>query len=857
MAPEDQGVKLLEKLLPNEWLKKRQIDRTELRNALFEAASLTFRLIVAPAETTCSSWARNKMVYVKPDQLKKVNGLPLATLLAESGSSELPSVVGFHIVDSEIGRYSQIWIPPDRPCPQSPQSSTKNKDWWTDYPSLWQPVYKQFLHPSTSLINAYKRGLLKFPDGDSLLIHWGDSAVDGFKNDKTKIVSLRSSDDALQQFLHQTEKVLCEFHKVLLEYCSPDLSNKSEQVVVEEIGNELKNGEAKIIEMLKLIRERYFFAVLEPGDDRKKFMSILEKLSTTEGTIPFRLGKNKKIWLGTDRHTAMEGIEILQTILFNAPGFCSDRGLLIDHERYDNADVYLILGRDENYTPTFERCDQIKRIFQKHIALGFQAILKKKSRSSSCMNAAEPNPIVKEIFKYIKKPPDVVVDGTNRFATFALKLSREAIHEGRNLAFLLGCGHAEEPEVRCRKPIPIPHHLSREDVDLDLLVHFVKSYFNIFGQDDNLLWFDQKGRCCGLYERAPQDLKENWLDGWDTNTYFVRITGKDKFDFLEAETTVFPQGRQRPRVRIEGDHVVDLKSPSDIQSRAFVAAAQVFNPNANRAHWVSELVAKVADRLRENSHGAGLVIVNMEQHATNSGEWRNSIKEQEKSLVPKLHDNEHAEGENIRFINNPCPIDVFVDRICSFAELDGAVYLSFKGDDVRLAPARHFFPLITAGDGKKMTQNNFPNRVLQNFHMWSEEGCNIAQETQVAKRLHDFLEQWVAKTRDIGSLKLSPKTLKEEFNRYKNMEVFNGDIKLLKLYAAYIRGLIKLESDSAIWKACNQLVFLNSSGTRHHSLWGITLSSKERLFAVSLSQDGQVSMFWDGRLIPSHDEIKI
>ena len=45
----------------------------------------------------------------------------------------------------------------------------------------------------------------------------------------------------------------------------------------------------------------------------------------------------------------------------------------------------------------------------------------------------------------------------------------------------------------------------------------------------------------------------------------------------------------------------------------------------------------------------------------------------------------------------------------------------------------------------------------------------------------------------------------------------------------------------------DRLSFLNSAGTRHHSLWGISITAKEPLFTIALSEDGSVRVFWAGQ----------
>jgi len=853
----DQAKKLLKALLPSE-----KLYTDQLRVALLEAASLALQLLVASPDAEPIALGASKMRYIDISSLEKVKNLEFAKSLVPCVGNKPPSVVGFHVIDPEIGRYSQIWIPPSRSCPPPNGGGETQQNWWQAYPALWLRIYKQLLHPSTSLINAYERKLLRFRES-GLLIHWDDNEITNFNE---TVVSLRGKCVKMNNFVDSTTKELNQFHNILLNCLNTSVQNEEEiQLIVENISFKLK--EHNLLDALMDIRTEYLHEVIKKGPPRNVFLKTLKDIGGQYGDVFVQLHDNRDDdkWFGKSRRKAIEGIEILQTILFNTPGFCGKQGFLIARKEIADSLVYILLGRDGTFELDTKGYARVKGIFSV-MALAITSLLKDTTLSKKYPpKTPKSDLVIKKALKQLKV--SAFKKEVKFFLTFAKQLSLEAIHEGHELSFLLGFGHAEEPEIRCRNPIRLHRHLSRKEPEIDLLVHFVKSYFSLFGNEDRILWFNQYARCQGLYERAPQDPKERWLEGWPKDCYFVRIKGKGQLDILQNEITGASQNQHRPRVRIKSDEVVDLKSLTDIRYRVMVAAAQVFPSHPNQAWWVIELLTKVVDRLRETAHGAGLVIVNQEKDVEypDPEKWRISIDDQVKSLVSGLG---KFSGVKVRFNeNNKEPKDDLINEICLLAELDGAVYLEFKKEEMCAYPARHFFPLVEESKhpNEKLQEDKNKiilvkenkqlenNRRLLDFYKWTEE---YEKEPCKIEQLGNHLDKGLDKINNVLPRNLVDKSkFKDEFSKCDTALAPFAQLEILKLYAACIRGLprqlIDQSPDNPVRKAIANLSFLTSSGTRHHSLWGITLSSKQRLFAVSLSQDGRVSVFWDGRFIPS------
>ena len=77
--------------------------------------------------------------------------------------------------------------------------------------------------------------------------------------------------------------------------------------------------------------------------------------------------------------------------------------------------------------------------------------------------------------------------------------------------------------------------------------------------------------------------------------------------------------------------------------------------------------------------------------------------------------------------NNKEPEDDLINEICLLAELDGAVYLEFKKEEMCAYPARHFFPLVEESKHPNEKQQEEKNKQLENnrrlldFYTWTEE----------------------------------------------------------------------------------------------------------------------------------------
>jgi hypothetical protein len=281
-----------------------------------------------------------------------------------------------------------------------------------------------------------------------------------------------------------------------------------------------------------------------------------------------------------------------------------------------------------------------------------------------------------------------------------------------------------------------------------------------------------------------------------------------------------------------------------------LASAATFKGTPAIAEAMSKLIWRVADRLREDGHGAGVVVSNADSNA--EGDWRVSIGDQLESLVPDLpHFNEPLASLGSEDFDER--LDDIVVRLCELAALDGALHLDCAGGELKARPARHFFPLILAtdGDGKKHLE-------LLSFYRWAEDGAQIVQAGGGRARI-DAVAPTVESVinaiprddlRHVEASRVSSRALEAA----KRLEEFK-DVDDVRVYTACIAGrpreLRALKAEHGVRRMAKSLSFLTSSGTRHHSLWGITMSSRQRMFVVTLSQDGRVSVFWDGRLIPS------
>lgn len=814
----------------------------ELRKKVFSAVELALRLFVAHHEDPSFPEFLVHLDLVDKgsaqDTWQHACNKQFRIALEDVGPGNLGNplwrTVGVHFVDPGIGRHSRIWIPPMVACP-APDPVVGGDDfaapdgWWMTYPDLWFRAYKDLLHPSTSLINAFEasysddgalgvqpitnpRFLLDWVHGP-LQIRWDNDngepenpAEHGSQDDDMfRKVSFRRY-HALRSFVETSRQALAHYHDVLRRNSVGEYPVDVEEQII-KVRREL---DARcVVTRLHDARMSLLQVVASKLEAQQDLLSVVIGLSGPEGGARRQLEELKVPLHLTQRDRVSEVIQVLQTVLFNSPVFCSPRGLIMDRWDFGAAKLYVIFGL-ANRVPDDSKYSRIRDVVR-FLLSGAERVLRRAPTPPPY--SYDTSPVALDVMKKLREI-STTDEGFLRWLDFVHELSSEAIHEGRDLSFLVGIGSAHTPDVRCRLYEGAPEHLTRDDVPPDLIVHWVKSYFSVFARpDERILWFDRQGRFHGIYEKAPMDSRANWTAGWGNWGFFAQLKGRRRFDLLDV--------RNSPRLRVIGDEVVNLESPEDIRQRTEVAANMVFSNQLELGTFANQLVAHVIEEARRVGHGAGLVIVNDCSAATHESPWRFDLEKQIKPLAAGL---KRFMKPILKFTQPPTGRDLvgLAMKILPLTELDGAVVLRFSEGILNAEPARHVFPLIIETDGAKPS--------VLDFFKLAEDG----RKPQDPKKAWSSLESILS--REDNSL---------EFEKLE-------DIKFL---TACIQGLVKFSVTSQAGerarRAIQDLSFLNSAGTRHHSLWGITLTSKKRLFVATVSQDGKMSIMWDGRLVPS------
>jgi len=814
--------------------------RSDKRHQLFDALILGFSLSVLSVKQEATLSFLPKFDRSTVDRLTSAKNTGFGKLLGQTISKIKPSSIGVHIVDPALGRLSQIWLPDNPNFRKSgPLSSLL-------YPMLWLAVYKGLLHPSTSLINSYERELIQWP-GPRLIIEWGEAkeskerstarstATTGknrtYRANETRFVNLRNAvTDAFitnsLNALRRVDALLNEASGTLVDQISsPHPAEKTlKPAQIENWTRSLIESEGILEQVRRLGDERNLLILhlIQSPESRSSFNSLLDQLGIR--TERRAADQETDDWSlnGNARRSLREGVEVFQTILFNSPTFSKD-AICVLRRRMERSRIYLVLGA--NKLPAETALADLHYLTRLLVA----AVEHKDTNFNVAPTEAPPDDQtvteIRRILSFTKKYP--YVRGVERFLLFCVELSKISIHEGHELSFFIGFGHADVPEFHIRQRLQFPDHLTNDSVDLPHLVHFVKAHFNAFTQGGSVLWFDEGGGCHGSYIRPDDEPRVRWLHDWEDGCLFVEIKKKGQFDVLEVE----PNQTYRPRVRVIGGKVVDLQSTSAIEKQIALPMNWVFSDEKQRL-YVTHVVQEVAKLLRETtSEGAGLVIANLSEEI--NSDWRVPLIHQVKSLVPKLREHIHEHKWDLTNRKKGESVKSLVQRICQQALLDGAVFIKVLGNTIVSDPACHFIPLIEENGLRK----------LLDFYALADEGARSAEVADREAVSAAFPKEGIASLFSTGEK--SPKELLDYCHRF-------AQLGALRTYTAAISGIVPNVNRNftpGLRKEIRDLAFLTSSGTRHHSLWGISLSSKNPVLVVTISKDGRTSVFWDGRRI--------
>jgi len=225
------------------------------------------------------------------------------------------------------------------------------------------------------------------------------------------------------------------------------------------------------------------------------------------------------------------------------------------------------------------------------------------------------------------------------------------------------------------------------------------------------------------------------------------------------------------------------------------------------------LVNQLVDLLLARTHGTSFIIsfrdAGLEAKRLDS-HWRSTIATQAKTLIPDFSRLQAPLAPYKQLVDyaskNSKP--EFLNFMAELANLDGGLRLHLsKNEGLQVWAAQQFIPLLTVSEKKtkdiRLLDLKMDEKLL---------GNGSTDESHLPKNASDIIEELPG-----------VKTL---------FKALNGGMKF---------------TESSIKKYVDALSFLDHSGTKTHSLWGMSMTAAEACLGVVISSDGHVYVFHDGR----------
>ncbi|MGH7770805.1 MAG: hypothetical protein ACREQA_01045 [Candidatus Binatia bacterium] len=753
------------------------------------------------------------------------------------------TVVGVHFIDATVGRFSRIWLP-NTIC-QDPAKVGDDVPQWV-YTNLWLRAYWYALRTSTTLINALHSEDTLQLNLPQILFQWEQCNVKDV-TDQMATVNLvraglnieelrtlaRTFDDVLLRVIREHRREIETVFSGWEDYGHTPSSDEEKVTQWNDLLTRMAEhcverlGDLCVIARLKEGSRSYREKVISDTQTRQSFAELLRPIVATgsQGTLSNWL-LNLSPPDPTVRHTAywdrlLEGIEAIQSLVFNEPRFCEPSGLLLDRFKLgdDDSYMYLIAGFHETL-PSLSRYLSFRDDIETLLKGADKLIGRAAERGGQGTEPTKFRSLVNEIEQSLGK--EVLPRSAERRWLFILaSLADKAFHEGRDVRFCLGFGTAYAPALKCHLFEEPPPHLSivpHSEREIENIVQYIKSYFSLFGARERVIWFDKESRLRAVYEYPEGASQSNWrwVGGWGSHArayHYAVIHGKDRFDIFDSS--------DRHLIRVLNENVSRPDTGEVIEKQVKTALKHTSVEDTVVAP-LAGLLGMVVEQLKRKGHGAGLVVVNRAGKSSKRVQsWRTRIDRQTKSLGPRLqrYETPLIPSRDLS-VNHGEKLKSYADKCVPLAELDGAVLIEIKSEGICCRPAQHFSPYI-----RKSSKGDFE---LLDLYKLAEKGKKIAKN-DAQKVQSQLLEKFVHE---------------KDLTHVEEME----------LLAASICGMPHSVSaddggTASFDTMVSDLAFLNSAGTRHHSLWGISVTAEEPCFVLSLSQDGKVTVFWDGRVV--------
>ena len=827
------AINFLEHLAGSKSLGGKADSDVAVRQKWFDALAQITRLLVVPEYDDSFKHSKGHVDWsVVPDEWRS-DGIAVLekhrSKLADAGLVAL----GIHVIDSSIGRHSNIWASNEWLKRVFPQNRNRFFT-WNIYTDLWLKSYWSLLQTDTTLINAFHENVL-FWDGRPIKFSWNESEtakresnVCHLRYDKQFVASMRELTEDFQGILLDSINGHTAQLKDLFESWkkSPSSRSGSSDARYRAIINSMlrtateKANKCYLVEELRAVASEGRNRILLDEDIRNSFVTVLKSIDpnsklATEVESQWENVKRSEIRGDWSWEQVGVCVQSFQSCIMNEFSFCNGAGFWVDripNQGSDEFEVFLILGFEtKNDVLDIDTYRSFRQDFEKFVLLADNKT--KIAIKASRTDKYEPQ-IVDWVNKYL---PEFTGkgDGPHVWLGTVSKLAERAVHEGNELEFVLGFGAKHLAQVNAKQFEPPPPTLVGPDAEQVKVAHFLKSYFSLFGDNvSRISWFDLQGQFAGVYESPIHVHDMSWIEDWSNRSnaheqYLIaKITGKSCFDILAA-TRPLKDTKFVTRFRVVNGKASSLTEGTAIEEGIKEAVKRAF-PDTDYKDAIEVLAQQLTTEANKTAHGTSFVFVDKASRKRARLDYRIGINDQLKSLTAELSSFSEPVLTYKALASITEKNTSHADAVCELAsplmQLDGATVVEVSKEGLKLRPAQQIIPLV-------MTKAK-SIEVLDFF-----------------KPCPDRLRATKIKLGKFGR-PLDRNTLDVMFQAIQTPEKFHGNKEIGE-------WMKKINQD--------RLSFLNSAGTRHHSLWGISITAKEPLFTIALSEDGSVRVFWAGQ----------
>jgi len=670
-----------------------------------------------------------------------------------------------------------------------------------------------------------------------------------------------------KSFVKQNRIIAQEIYNAISYSCENSIyqdelsENENENVIFSKVLQQIEDKSIK--ERLHESVNQARLEILNSDVIRKQFFRKIELISFkkyNENGIEKTVFNEEELWLNINneevkriwdskegkarKHWSWESVktmlEAFQSTILNQYSFCDSKGFFLyklsaifpkyygDPKKING---YLIISsKDSSYD------ESIINVYNNLLrAISAQYIkLVNKHSGNLLKNKKMENHLMEEITRELPvlNFGDANFEDTKlkRWIDIVCKMSEESIHESKNLEFLIGIGPKAYHEIHFKKYILPFDHLVSPISDGIKIIHFLKSYYSLFESSNNrIIWFDEYCHFLGIYEF--NDETELFKKSKDKMPLFAKIKGRNQFELIYGKN---------PIIRVKDGVSINLNNNDEIEKAIVNATHKCFYDYPwirkqfsqdkftetkkinklidNFSHFVSSIVNKT----KIEGYGSSYIVVNeffgsstelikKEDANVEISDWKVEFESQSKNLSERLtkHSSPIISIEDLLDYDNIKNQEIFDDvlnEVLLLSRLDGSILVRLKSDGVYVSPSQFAVPLVVNKG--------------QTIHF-------------------DYFD-----LRNNGRLKVScSESINEKF--------YNNKVTTFEELQAFISDIDTGKGFNRENLNFKELTFLNSSGTRHHSLYGLSLTVIEPLYMVVLSEDGKIRVFWNGLIFNS------